>query len=265
MLLNMDNLSFKEKFELTSTFLHTVNELTLNSTVVQNLLKSNEKFDLLVMESFMNGAFTGFQHHYKVPCVLVSPIGAQKSVNYLFGNPNNPSYVADVLLPYGDKMTFFQRLTNTFNYMAHILIVNLFSNNKQNELLHKYFPDAPHITELIHNASLVLLNSVPGITQPLPLLPNMIEVGGLHLKAPQKLPEDLQKYLDESKQGVVYFSLGSNLRAKDMTHEKKSAVLKALSKLKLNVLWKFDEPLADLPTNVKIQKWLPQQEILGNG
>lgn len=244
-------------------FLHTLNELTLNNTGVQDLLKSNEKFDLFIMEAFMNEAFRGFQHHYQVPCVVLSTVGAGTWINYLVGNPNNPSYASDIILGYGDKMTFFQRIVNNFMYVFNTLFTNLYSHRVQNELLHKYFPDAPHITEMLYNTSLVLLNSIPGVNQPLPLLPNMVEVGGLHLKPPGKLPKDLQNFLDESKQGVVYFSLGSNLKSKNLAPDQISAIVKSLSNLKTNVLWKFEGSLPDLPKNVKIDKWLPQQEILG--
>jgi len=38
----------------------------------------------------------------------------------------------------------------------------------------------------------------------------------------------------------------------------------AFSKLKHKVLWKWEETMADLPPNVKLSKWLPQQDVLGH-
>lgn len=58
--------------------------------------------------------------------------------------------------------------------------------------------------------------------------------------------------------------MGSNVNSKDMPKQMKQAIIQSFSKLKENVLWKYeDKTLTDLPKNVKIQKWLPQQDILG--
>lgn len=58
--------------------------------------------------------------------------------------------------------------------------------------------------------------------------------------------------------------MGSNLKSAQMPQEMKKTILKAFSRLKQNVLWKFeDDTLTDLPKNVKIEKWLPQSDVLG--
>ena len=42
-------------------------------------------------------------------------------------------------------------------------------------------------------------------------------------------------------------------------------MIKVFGSLKQRVLWKWDqESMPDLPSNVKLSKWLPQQDILGN-
>lgn len=41
--------------------------------------------------------------------------------------------------------------------------------------------------------------------------------------------------------------------------------LSAFSKLKQRVIWKWEtEQMDDLPSNVKLSKWLPQQDVLGH-
>lgn len=44
-------------------------------------------------------------------------------------------------------------------------------------------------------------------------MPNVIPIGGSHIKPAKPLPKDLQKFLDESKDGAIYFSLGSNIES----------------------------------------------------
>jgi UDP:flavonoid glycosyltransferase YjiC (YdhE family) len=78
------------------------------------------------------------------------------------------------------------------------------------------------------------------------------------------LYQDLQKYLDEAPEGVIYFSLGSILRSTSMSESKKNAFLGAFSKLKQRVLWKWEsDTLPGQPSNVRLGKWLPQSDILG--
>jgi hypothetical protein len=77
--------------------------------------------------------------------------------------------------------------------------------------------------------------------------------------------QDLQNFLDEAQDGVIYFSLGSTLRSDHMAEEKIRAFLEAFSELPQNILWKWEsDSLPGKPPNVKTGMWLPQQDILGN-
>jgi hypothetical protein len=76
--------------------------------------------------------------------------------------------------------------------------------------------------------------------------------------------QDIKTFLDEAPDGVVYFSMGSNLQSSEMPEEKKQAFLETFSKLKQRVLWKWEtDSLPGQPSNVKLGKWLPQSDILG--
>ena len=45
----------------------------------------------------------------------------------------------------------------------------------------------------------------------------------------------------------------------------RQAFVSAFSKLKQRVLWKYEtETMDNLPPNVKLSKWLPQQDVLGH-
>lgn len=96
-------------------------------------------------------------------------------------------------------------------------------------------------------------------------MPGIVNVGGSHIEPPKPLPKDLQQYMDNSKNGVIVFTLGSYLHSAAMPKEKIRTFLEAFGKLKQNILWKFeDELLANVPANVRIQKWLPQSDVLAH-
>lgn len=239
-------------------------ESTLNHTNVQKFLKANEKFDLVIIEQFLNEAFRGFCHKFKAPCVMLSTVGGSRWTNPQMGNPEPPSYVPDLFINLSSNMNFFERIYNTLVYTGAILLSHLYTFPKQNELLHRYFPDAPHLYDLYYNTSLILLNSHVSANPPVPYVPNMVEIGGYHISPPKQLPKDLQDYLDGAKEGAIYFSMGSNVKSRDLPQEKRDAILKVFSKLKQKILWKWEnETLPGKPPNVKLSKWFPQQDILG--
>ena len=59
--------------------------------------------------------------------------------------------------------------------------------------------------------------------------------------------------------------MGSVVRVSTMPEKLRKTLLNAFSKLKQRVLWKWEtEAMPDLAPNVKLGKWLPQQDILGH-
>jgi len=76
--------------------------------------------------------------------------------------------------------------------------------------------------------------------------------------------QDLKNILDSAEHGVIYFSLGSVVKSSEMPRETVSLLLSELAKLKQTVLWKWeDDQLPNLPKNVMVKKWFPQNDILG--
>jgi hypothetical protein len=76
--------------------------------------------------------------------------------------------------------------------------------------------------------------------------------------------QDIKEYIEGAAEGVVLFSMGSNLKSSQLPNEKLRGILEAFSKLKQRVLWKWeDEDLPGKAPNVKVAKWLPQSDILG--
>lgn len=71
--------------------------------------------------------------------------------------------------------------------------------------------------------------------------------------------------MDENTNGVIYFSLGSNINVSDpLNGNITQAFLKTFSELPYQVLMKWEVDYKGTPPpNVKLEKWFPQQDILG--
>lgn len=79
----------------------------------------------------------------------------------------------------------------------------------------------------------------------------------------ESILQDLASFMDKSTKGVIYFSLGSIIRAASLPNETITAFKEAFAELELNVLWKFEDETLDVPSNVIIRNWFPQRDLLG--
>ncbi|XP_045519719.1 UDP-glycosyltransferase UGT5-like [Pieris brassicae] len=74
---------------------------------------------------------------------------------------------------------------------------------------------------------------------------------------------ELKHVLDSSKNGVIYVSFGTSVKASVLPPERIEAMAKVLSQLPYDVLWKWDKD--DIPgkgKNIKLYKWFPQPSLL---
>jgi glucuronosyltransferase len=121
--------------------------------------------------------------------------------------------------------------------------------------------------ELEKRISIALVNSHPSIDFADSLPPNIIEVGGLQIKDPKPLPDDMKKFVESGKKGSVIMSLGTNIKSDMLTKETLTDIIETFKQLpQYNFLWKFESdslPVA-LPKNVMITKWLPQNDLLAH-
>ncbi|CAL8104484.1 unnamed protein product [Orchesella dallaii] len=229
----------------------------------------NEKFDLVIIDIFLNYCVLGVIPHFKAPSILVSTMAAPSHFSNIFGNRLQPSFVPCSFLKYTDQMSFLERLINTVLDSVFALRWDKMFVARSEEMYKKYLPNGdqlPNIDTILGNSSMMFMNSHFTLNYPRPLLPDVIEVGGMHTRPTKKLPKDLDDFLSNSgNDGFILFSLGSIVKAKDMPEETRKIFLKVFSRIKQRVVWKWEtESMPDLPPNVKLSKWLPQQDVLGH-
>nr|AHX56957.1 UDP-glycosyltransferase 213B1 [Strigamia maritima] len=179
--------------------------------------------------------------------------------------PTPYSFIPNMFYSLPPKMTFWQRLENTITYEKIKFLTDWIVYPLVEKTIRKHFPGTKTVLEALADANLVLVNadSVVSITRPdMPFIKN---VAGIHLSpTAEPLSEDLAKYVESAgDSGVILFSLGSIFDGV-MTKEQVSLFLTAFSKLKYQFIWKYKEELESVPKNVKILKWLPQQDLLAN-
>ncbi|XP_059478099.1 UDP-glycosyltransferase UGT5-like [Neocloeon triangulifer] len=234
-------------------------EAVMTSPQVKDIMSNPNGFDLVIAEYFLHEALYGLAPYYKVPLVLFAPS------DLVLTDPSPLSFVPHPLLSLNSPMTFTDRLINALANTFWAVGYNFFYLPKQETINKQIFgDDAPSVWDI--EPAIILHNSHPVLSQPLPLMPNAIEVGGLHIQSKLRdLPEDMQEFIDDAENGVIYFSFGGSLKCSEMPPVFKNAFLEAFEELDQNVIWVYDgETLPGKPENVFISKWVPQQEILAH-
>lgn len=66
--------------------------------------------------------------------------------------------------------------------------------------------------------------------------------------------------------GFIFVSMGSSVKASKMPEHLRKLLIRTFAQIPYRVIWKYEggTEMKDLPTNVKIGNWLPQQDILGH-
>ncbi len=140
--------------------------------------------------------------------------------------------------------------------------------SKLEGILDKHFPgeERPSLLELEKNVSVAFHYGHPMIMDGhRPVMPNFQYLGMMNCRPAQALPKDLEAFMRSGKeQGVIYVSFGSVVKASEMSQGKLQIYLNVFRKLKQKVIWKWEESMPNQPENVKLSKWLPQQDILGH-
>lgn len=75
--------------------------------------------------------------------------------------------------------------------------------------------------------------------------------------------QKIEKFIDESDQGVILVSFGSIAKGSTINEKTLLAFKQAFAEIPQRVIWKYEEQIEDLSNNVMISDWIPQRDILG--
>uniref|UniRef100_A0A1Y1LMI4 UDP-glucuronosyltransferase n=1 Tax=Photinus pyralis TaxID=7054 RepID=A0A1Y1LMI4_PHOPY len=239
-------------------------DFALSSKEYRDLLESDESYDLIITELFnTNCVLLPIVERYKVPFVGLQSHAVMSWTNNWNGNPNNPSYIPNVYLGEASPMTFFQRVENLLMVIFDTCLFE-YGEEYKKEMIKRMFGDKFSLpSDTMLSTSLILANSHFTIHGARPLVPNLVEIGGVHVGKAKPLPKHIDKWINESKHGVIYFSLGSMIKGHTFPDDKKQMFINAFGRLPQRVLWKWEnETMPGKTDNIMIEKWMPQFDIL---
>ncbi|KAK9886010.1 hypothetical protein WA026_014796 [Henosepilachna vigintioctopunctata] len=233
---------------------------------VQALIQNkSEMFDLFMTEVTFPGHL-GFMERFDVPVIGLISLDAPHMMYHLMGSEAHPvlqpeSYIVPVSYP----LNLWQRIVNSIVRILVDVHSHLVIKPKLNEMIRFIFGEnARSIDDLSLEVDMLFVNTNPVFHHIRALTPNTISFGGgSHVESTQKqLPMELLEFLENAPNGVVYFSLGSNVKSNLLNDDLKKVFMETFAELPYKVLWKFESGhLLNKSDNVMIQKWVPQNDI----
>ncbi|KAK7079176.1 hypothetical protein SK128_001480 [Halocaridina rubra] len=229
---------------------------------VMELYKRRKDFHLVIIDNFFNMMMFPFAH--EIPLVMMQASGVDIVQSAITGNVINPAYTPSNQLIVPQPMSLWHRILNGIVYITYGLLKQHYFLPRIQAEITQILPDIPPLREIERNQSLALLNYCYSFDTVLPLLPSQIDIGAIHCRPGQPLPQDLEDWINGAGEaGVIYFSLGTVALGTTLPPALRELFINAFGRLKQRVLWKLEEEL-HIADNILVRKWLPQQDILAH-
>ncbi|CAG0893692.1 unnamed protein product [Cyprideis torosa] len=226
------------------------------------------KPDLILLTLFNQPCLLAIPHKLDVPFAFISPHGLFPSNYRSIGLRPSPSFMPH---PVGfidtDRMSFTERASNTLMWHILTFAFDWYSGSWMDAFLTEQNGGQPLTAhEVMKEASLFITNMAPAFDFPAPSLPVIVHAGGMHCRPPQPVAQEFEDWIKKGKKGFIYFSLGSAVKGTDMPEEFRGMFLNAFKKFpEYQIFWKWEtEQMDGVPPNVKLSKWMPQQDLLGH-
>ncbi|KAM6990655.1 UDP-glucuronosyltransferase 1A1-like [Tautogolabrus adspersus] len=240
-------------------FIHTIAEsLLFNDTLISHL--AQQDFDAVLTDPMVP---TGALIARKLGLPFVNVLrGIPCSLDIKSaGCPSPPSYVPRFFSGYSDKMNFMERSINTLVALVEPLLCRFIYWHFDN-IAYQFLGEKVGVAEVLSESAIWLLRLDFTLEFPRPLMPNMVLVGGINCNIRNPLPKDLDSWVS-GEHGFVVFTLGSTLP--DMPEETTSIFLEAFRQIPQKVIWRFEGKVPDnVPENVKLMPWVPQNDLLAH-
>ncbi|XP_033229037.1 UDP-glucuronosyltransferase-like [Belonocnema kinseyi] len=238
---------------------------------MQNIIKNisdDPPYDLVITEVFGANCYIGLGSAFKIPVITIAPNIELPWTGDGVGSPTASAIYADASLDRYTALTFWERLKNTVHSHINKYRYFIYTEKAQTEAMRKYLsPDIPSIREIERNVALTFVNSYHHPFGMKPSTPGLIEIGGIHIEEnDSKLTPDLERWMNESTKGFIYFTLGSMVLIETLPEETLLAMYQSFSKISpIRVLMKIADKTKLLPglsENVRTSSLIPQIPVL---
>lgn len=163
----------------------------LKSQVFQRLISRNISFDLIIFEMFTDNVFLTFsKKQWNVPMIGFTSCYPFPFVFEHFGVYENPSYMPSYYGGFSREMNFYERLLNTW-FQLQMVYFFKFRQEPRTEEIFKNISEEYKFskTRVSRDVSLLFSHSHFSLLRSVPLPPQVVEVGGIHIQPLKPVPQ----------------------------------------------------------------------------
>lgn len=242
--------------------------LTMSDSTFKEFLQTEQKFDAVLLSAYYNDYLLSVGHHFQAPTVLLYSGNTMPYTQWMLDVPTPMStFVQTYLIPYAmtPPLNFRDRFYNAvgcisnFFYMKYLLLPNLL------KVVQEVLPNTPPIPEMFNNVAFTLINAHPLMTGIQPSMPNVAHIGGIQLRPAKPLNDEWSNIVNATgEDGFILFSLGSVSTGISISETLRMKLLKVFRLLPQTVFAKFEQNMSSVPSNVKLYKWFPLQDLMAH-
>uniref|UniRef100_A0A182F6K5 UDP-glucuronosyltransferase n=1 Tax=Anopheles albimanus TaxID=7167 RepID=A0A182F6K5_ANOAL len=228
------------------------------------------RFDLIVHDFTMGQFLLGFVQRFgNPPLVAVSAYNIPSYTQFLADIPLYTTYLPHPASSFSSRMSFTERVRNTGYWWFDMLYRQQIFMPRENQRMQRLFEGdvgLAHVKLLERRTELVLVNSDPALDFYQLLPPNVVPVGGLHIKRPEEMSPMMKQFMARANRGIVLFSFGTNVQSEMLGPEVNRQLLELFRSMpEYGFIWKHAN--ADgliMPPNVLMTPWVPQSAVLAS-
>lgn len=252
--------SFRNLLQFISMQSKTCEGLLYNEPLMKSLRDMG--FDALLTDPFLPCG-TIIADSFSIPAIYFLRLIPCRLDEAAAQCPSPPSFMPRYYSGFTDKMTFPQRLVNTLLTVVEGFLCRSMYDSAD-ELASRYLQKNTTYAELLGHGAVWLLRYDFAFEFPRPQMPNMVQIGGINCAKRAPLTKELEEFVNGSgEHGFVVFTLGSMVS--QLPEAKAREFFEAFRQIPQRVLWRYTGPVPEnAPKNVKLMKWLPQNDLLGH-
>lgn len=159
--------------------------------VFQDMMNSKEKlFDVVFVEIFfLYKCLVPVAHKMKIPVIGTMTYKSWLPTDIAANNPNHPAFIPYEIILKFDQNNFYDRLLNVWNHIGVYYVWYSIAIPFMKQFHRDHFQHVMPYSDYINlKPSVVFYNTHHSFVSR-PMNPNIIEIGGIHIKPAKSLPK----------------------------------------------------------------------------
>ena len=254
--LSLVSLMKKANFEL-------CNQTLSNKALMKTI--HDQKFDLALMgTTLVMSCMYLIPYKFDIPYVTYAPLDEPWSAGVTALPSNQPSFWADP--PFSNKMTFAERIRNTLTHISLPLAMNYIAAG---DYAYWFAPEKPIKSFYeIRSMSMMSFITLDNTCLDYPRLsaPNYRHIGSLTRAEAKPLKGELKTFVDGASDGIILITFGTTTAGAETLRYFLPMLRKIAPEIRQRLLIQLsiDDNPGDFPSNIRFERWIPQNDILGH-